>query len=695
MSLKRDSYIIGSGLTHDGSVCLMKNGSILVAVEKERITRLKHDGLNDADAIDYCLHAAGITLHDIDLVVQNSNYGFFEYGNGHYHGPRHFTSTLDVPVVTISHHLAHAYYGIGSSPYDQSAVLVLDGCGSLYDECIDLKDALILPDNIPHDLLHLYVEKDSFYHYHNNQLSTICKDFSPFGLVLKEYPMHPTSAMHSIGGVYASITAYCFANGDDTGKLMGLAPYGKPGVYDYSIFELKNGRVFVNYDWMKTFRQPVRSQADFWNNFQYYADIAYWAQKETERAILYLIRSRKELTDADNLCYTGGVALNAVANAKILKENIFKNVYFTPAAGDNGLAIGCAYYGWLEVLKRERIKHNGSSCFGKVYSAGQIKTEISNFVLPDKLSGKLFIDTFFEHLPFFFRKEETDKEQFCMQFVISGVGNFSFLITPGKVSVNEDASLQADCVFYADSITFINAVNDSATFFKSKQKGNTFILGDFGYFLRVIRMEELVATTRKLSQEQPAFKKIHFSEESDVFAATARLLADGKVIGWFQDGCEFGPRALGNRSILADPRKAGVQKFINNKVKFREDFRPFAPAVLKEHVSDYFEFEGDSPYMILVAPVKQEWKDKIAGVVHVDNSCRIQTVTSESSPKFYQLIREFKSLTDIPVLLNTSFNKKGMPIVETPSQALSYFFECALDCLVIDNYIITKELNEA
>ena len=184
--------------------------------------------------------------------------------------------------------------------------------------------------------------------------------------------------------------------------------------------------------------------------------------------------------------------------------------------------------------------------------------------------------------------------------------------------------------------------------------------------------------------------KVHFTKEKNVVELAARLLAEGKTLGWFQGGSEFGPSALGHRSILADPRRKDIQQFINAQVKFREDFRPFAPAVLLEDVSTYFQFKGESPYMIMVAQVQPEWKDKIPGVVHQDNSCRIQTVTPDWNERYHALLHRFRELTGIGVLLNTSFNRRKMPIVETPEEAIRFFFECALDCLVIDDYVVYK-----
>jgi carbamoyltransferase len=223
-----------------------------------------------------------------------------------------------------------------------------------------------------------------------------------------------------------------------------------------------------------------------------------------------------------------------------------------------------------------------------------------------------------------------------------------------------------------------------------RREQKLFLSGDLNYFLNAVTITGLSQFLDTLSAKNSGIKKLCFKEEENVYAETAKLLAEGKVIGWFQDGCEFGPRALGNRSILADPRKKDVRTFINNKIKFREDFRPFSPAVLKEFTTEYFDFTGDSPFMILIIPVKENFAETIPGVVHVDSTARIQTVTEQSNNKFHKLISEFNRITGVPMLLNTSFNKKGAPIVETPVQALNYFFECALDVLVIDKFIIHK-----
>jgi carbamoyltransferase len=605
--MKRHSYVLGTAVSHDGSSCLLKDGEICVAIEKERLTRLKHDGGNDTATIQYCLDAEGITIHDLDLIVQNANFGTFQYGSQYFRGHRLFSEEDEIPIVTISHHLAHAYSTIGTCPFDTFNVLVMDGCGNPYDECIDLDGA-----NIPGQSelrLHpeLYVEKDSYYRFNGAGCIPLIKDFSEWGYLFRDYPMHPRLSRHSIGGLYAAVSVYCFGSMDDPGKLMGLGPYGRPGRFREEIFEYRDGRVFVNYDWMEKYRHPARSYDDFKKGFQYYADIAFGVQQEVEKAILYIVSSRLEAHPAENLCYSGGTALNAVANAKIQDCCPIKNFYIEPAAGDNGLALGCAFYGWLGILKRERVRHNGSTCFGITYPASLIGEDLDSFIPAHD----------------------------------AGTG-----------SVNQ----------------------------RGGRPGN-----------RTRRMGEAGSPVAESAEANVAVASlVNYRISDDPVAETAKLLADGAIIGWFQGGSEFGPRALGHRSILADPRKPEVREFINARIKFREDFRPFAPSVLREDVGQYFKKARVSPYMILVDEVREEYKSLIAGVVHVNNTCRVQTVMADWNPIYYSLLQEFKKITGLSILLNTSFNRKGMPIVETPFDALDFFYSCQLDYLVMGNYIVSK-----
>jgi carbamoyltransferase len=351
-------YVIGTGLSHDSSVCLLADGKVVLGIEKERLTRRKHDSGNDSVAMQYVLDKAGITLGDVALVVQNENFGMFRKGNSEYRKePRLLTDATR--VVTISHHLAHAYSAFGPSGFDQASVLVIDGCGNAYEDCIDLLPGTLL-EKVGSGIEHIYFEKDSYYTSRDGVLHAVAKDFSCWGA--REWLVNPPTTLHSIGGVYEAFSQYVFSDFSDSGKLMGLAPYGKPGRFGLSLFDLCDGQVLVRRDTLREFTFPAKSRSALNADFEYYADVAHWVQMEIERALLYVVRDRYERCPSRNLAYAGGVALNAVANSRILRETGFENLYIQPAAGDNGLAIGCAYYGWLEVLGQERV-HGGASTY--------------------------------------------------------------------------------------------------------------------------------------------------------------------------------------------------------------------------------------------------------------------------------------------------------------------------------------------
>jgi carbamoyltransferase len=263
----------------------------------------------------------------------------------------------------------------------------------------------------------------------------------------------------------------------------------------------------------------------------------------------------------------GGVALNCVANGRVAREAGFENVWIQPAAGDDGIAIGCAYYGWLEILKRRRDFVMEHSYVGKPYSDQEAARELQKFLV----------------------------------------------------------RIQVDAV-----------------------------------------------------------------KSENVCRDTAKLLADQKVIGWFQDRSEFGPRALGNRSLIADPRKPEMKDILNSRVKHRQAFRPFAPIVLAERMKEVFEGDEDSPFMLIAKPVRPEWRDKIPAIVHVDGTARVQTVREQTNPMLYRLLKEFEALTGVPVLINTSFNIKGEPIVETPQDAVNCFLNTGVDHLVMHDTIVSK-----
>lgn len=567
--MNKPTYVLGTGLSHDGSSCLMRDGEIVVGIEKERITRKKHDGFNDKLTLEYCLEAEGISWGDVDLLVENNTKNRFELEDQRLRLGRDIPEF--VPRVNISHHLAHAYSAAGASPFSETTVVVIDGRGSSLDNCVEVTPRVLPSDvrSVPTNYLDELFEKASVYFFQDGRMETVFKDFSPLlsgSFDRVTFPLAPPTMEHSVGEFYGGVSHYVFGKNFQEGKLMGLAPYGRPGAFVGDGFVLRDGRAFVNYG------DPSNVSSELYGGFyerperfQTYSDLAYWAQQEVEKALLYLVRAAHSLAPSANLSYAGGLALNAVANRRLFKETPFDNIFIQSAAGDNGIALGCCYYGWLEVLKRGPVEHNGMSAFGRRYDAERCSAAVS--------------------------------------------------------------SLGSACTV---------------------------------------------------------------TEPESIAGAAAELLAGGSVVGWFQGPSEFGPRALGFRSILADPRRAEMQDFINREVKLREDFRPFAPSVTEEDAAVYFEDEFESPYMILVMKTRPEWRGRIPAVVHRDGTARVQTVSQRMNPLYHSLLKEFQRFSGIPVLLNTSFNRRGMPIVETPEQAVKFFIESELHALALGRYLVTK-----
>ena len=693
--MKKHTYVLGTGLSHDGSACLLKDGKVCVAIEKERITRVKHDGLNDTLSIKYCLEHEGITVNDLDLVVQSALYGgCLDRGNGYFQGKRFFQDHVDVPVITISHHLAHAYSTIGRCPFgDAFDILVIDGSGSPYSECIDLAGACVPEQSKIHsDISHLYFEKDSYYRFEEGTLRPLYKDFAAYGHFYKAQ-VTQTYVMHSIGSLYQAISNYCFRNQMDTGKLMGLGPYGKKGVYQERVFDLQDGRVFINHEWLKTLDRPARSYEEFRRNFQYYADIACHVQQELERAILYTVDGRLKISHTGNLCYAGGVALNAVANNEILSKTNVRNLYIQPAAGDNGIALGCAYYGWYEELRKKRTATcHQSTCFGKPYSVSHIERTLQSFTNkyhPDNLTTQ--IDNFFS-LFSDYQVKKTGKDEAVIRFEIIDYCHYDVLLNSDGVTCSKNSCLAPTCTVWIDKKQLVTVALTPVYFNTLLNLGRIKVTNSrhLQMLISTVDFEKMAEDPRIHSHQKRYSITGKYRRLSNYVEKTAELLAEGKVIGWFQDGSEFGPRALGRRSILADPRNKNVRDYINSEIKFREDFRPFAPAVLREEVGTYFKTDRESPYMVLVDYIKEDWHDRLKSIVHENNTSRIQTVTECWNPKFYHLLQAFKRITGLPMLLNTSFNCKGMPIVETPAEALDFFHFCKLDYLVMDEFIIEK-----
>jgi carbamoyltransferase len=574
--MAKHRYILGlNTYDHDVSACLLRDGEIAYAIEKERITREKHATGFYQEVIEYCLQAEGIGLHDVELVVSNCYIlpvpemedrliyqdmpGFLpEYERQD--ARRHpLFRARNGKVAAISHHLSHAYSAFAVSPFEEGAIMIVDGVGSYRSDVMESYP----PEDGGSPLAR---ESESYYTFKGTRLDCIKKVWMEpdRGFLSDEFTNMP-----GLGALYSRASTYVFGDWNKCGELMGLAPYGRREQFP-SLMSIEDNKLTVP-RWSAEFDQPyIPDSEGKWEaspSMKHWEDLAWRVQDDTEKVLLARARWLRETTGAKNLCVAGGVALNCVANGRIAREAGFDNVWIQPAAGDNGIAIGCAYYGLHEVQKQPR-----------------------RYVMKHSYTGRNY----------------------------------------------DDREVEA-------------------------------------------------ATQRTLVKAQT-----NAVRSDDICRDTAKLLADQKVIGWFQGRSEYGPRALGNRSIIADPRRAEMKDILNSRVKHRQPFRPFAPLVLAERCKEIFEGEEDSPFMLIAKPVRPEWRDRIPAIVHVDGTARVQTVTEDTNPILYRLLKEFEALTGVPVLLNTSFNVKGEPIVETPRDAMACFINTGIDHLILHDRIVSK-----
>ena len=561
------SHVLGiSCFYHDSAAALLRDGEIVAACQEERLSRKKHDSGFPARAIRYVLREAGISPEQLDAV------GFYDkpllkfermlstYVATFPRSFNQFRRALPVwikeklwvpsiirkelrpyagPIYFAEHHMSHAASCFLPSPFEEAAILTVDGVG----EWATASFAVGKGTDI-----------------------RIFKEI--------RFP-------HSLGLLYSAFTYYLgFKVNSAEYKVMGLAPYGKPVHYDRILSEMvhlnddgsfKLNMDYFSYDYGLTmtngafndfFGGPPRKPETWMNEREF--DIAASVQKVCEEVVLRMVNHIHRETGLSNLCMAGGVALNCVANGRVIRETPFKNLFVQPAAGDAGGAVGVAHYIHNTLKGRPRGRPWSHAYLGPAYSDAEIRQ-------------------------------------------------------------------------YLDG--------------------------------HAVKYREL--------------------PRAELLAESARLLADGNVIGWFQGRMEFGPRALGGRSILADPRDPKMRDTLNMKIKFREGFRPFAPSVLADKASEWFDIEAESPYMLLVAQVR-EGKRVIPSVTHVDNSARLQTVTRYSSPLYYDLIEQFASITGVPVIINTSFNVRGEPIVCTPHDAYLCFMRTNMDHLVLGPYLLDK-----
>ena len=595
-------FILGiSCYYHDSAATLLKDGEIIAAAQEERFTRKKQDSSFPFNAILYCLSTQNISLVDVtEVVYYEKPLLTFErlletYLSTAPRGGRSFVSamqvwlkeklflksqlkknlkqvqeslgshTTDIPNLLFSeHHLSHAAAAFYPSPYEEAAILCMDGVGE-------------------------WATTSAW-----------------IGKGKSIQPLWEISFPHSLGLLYSAFTYYCgFKVNSGEYKLMGLAPYGEPkyvnkikdklidikedGTFrlDISFFKFHRGFRMTGRKFHNIFGRPPRKAET--ELTQFHMDIAASIQVVTEEIVLKLSKTMRQETGIKNLCLSGGVALNCVANGKLLQEKIFDDIWIQPASGDAGSALGAALVGWHQHQEQERV-----------------------------------VDT-----------------------------------------------------------------NDSM---KGTYLGPEFSNDDITQYLEQIHAP------------------FHTHSDPDLFERLADELEKGHVIGWFNGPMEFGPRALGGRSIIGDPRNQKMQSVMNLKIKYRESFRPFAPSVLEEDVNNQFEMNAKSPYMLLVAPVKKELckqmteeEDKLFGIeklniprsslpaiTHVDYSARVQTVCARTNPRYYNLISAFKRKTGCPTIVNTSFNVRGEPIVCTPQDAYRCFMRTEMDVLVLQNQILFK-----
>jgi len=589
-----------SAYYHDSAAVLLVDGQIKAATHEERFSRIKHDASFPSNAIEYSLAENQLSLDEIDYIVYYEKpFIKFERLLETYlsYAPRGLNSFLHaipvwikeklflkttlskelnklsgaspdrtLPLMFTDHHQSHAGSAFFPSPFQNAAVLCLDGVGEW--------------------------TTSSVWSGQDNTLT----------------PLWEIRFPHSLGLLYSAFTYYTgFKVNSGEYKLMGLAPYGEPkyvGRIEDHLIDIKpDGTFRLNMDYFnyaagltmtnerfnRLFNGPPRQPETALTQKE--MDIAKSIQTVAEKIVLKLSATIKKETGHNHLCLAGGVALNCVANGKLQNSNLFDHIWVQPASGDAGGALGSALCIWHEYLENERACNSQSDKMQGAYlGPGFSKNQIKSFL---------------------------DRKQTMYEYL----------------------------------------------------------------------------------------------DEKHLFSKTAQLLKDGQVCGWFQGRMEYGPRALGNRSILGDPRSAGMQSVINSKIKFRESFRPFAPAVKSDKSNEWFDGRNDSPYMLMVSHILDEKKEhesdrenspgglekikikrsQIPAVTHVDYSARIQTVHKNTNPRFYQLIDAFEHLTDCPVLVNTSFNVRGEPIVCSPEEAFRCFMQTQMDYLIMGNFLLAKK----
>jgi len=582
---------------HDAAASLLVDGQLVAAAEEERFTRKKHDFDYPKNAIQFCLDQAGLKGTDLDYVV------FFEKPFRKFDRilatvlqtyPKSWkvfresmitwvldklwvASTLQmelgVPkekVLFSDHHLSHAASAFLCSPFEESAILTVDGVGEWVTTTtgVGRGNHIQLDQQIefPHSIGLLYSAFTAFLGFEVNEGEYKVMGMAPYGQPRYVDKVWKVVKQNQDGSFSLDMDYFCFHHSTEktfNGKFSGL--FGAPRDPKMLFFTESTG-------FPKYFGNPPSNLGELNKVNQHYADIAASIQQVTEDLLVGMAKSLQKRTGMKKLCIAGGVGLNSVANTRILNEAGFDHLYVQPAAGDGGGSLGAALWAYNTLLGKPRTFRMDHAFWGREYTAGEV--------------------------------------------------------------------------------------------------------GDF-------------LTGNKINHEV-------IDDEDQLLDHVVRRLAEGKVIGWYQGRFEWGPRALGNRSIIADPGNPEMKDIVNSKIKFREPYRPFAPSILAECTEKYFELpQATSHYparfMLYVVPVKENQKAALPAITHVDGTGRLQTVFRKENPRYYRLIERFGQATGVPVILNTSFNLKGEPVVTTPANAFSTFSKSEMDCLVMGNHVVEKD----
>ena len=581
---------------HDAAAVLLRDGQLIAAAEEERFSRIKHDYEFPKHAIEYCLEEGGIKGQDLDYVVYfekpfrkldrilltslqtyPKSWKVFRESMLTWMLDKLWVGSTIESEIGVSqdkvlfsdHHLSHAASAYLCSPYDEAAILTVDGVGEWVTATYGVgkgNDIRLLKQmDFPHSIGLLYSAFTAFLGFQVNEGEYKVMGMAPYGQPRYVDKVWKVVNQNSDGSFSLDMDYFCFHHSTEktfNGKFVDL--FGPPREPEVHFFT--DGTGFPKY-----FGEKPSNYAELARENQHYADIAASIQKVTEELLVCMAKNLHKMTGMSKLCIAGGVGLNSVANTRILNETGFDGLFVQPAAGDGGGALGAALWAYNSLLGKPRNFRMDHAYWGRHYSPGEIKD---------------FLDT--SHIPY-------------------------------KVYENEDQLLD-----------------------------------------RVVDR-----------------------------------LTNEKVIGWYQGRFEWGPRALGNRSILADPRSHQMKDIVNAKIKFREPYRPFAPSVLADRAGCYFELKNPEShyparYMLYVVPVKQDKQEVLPAITHVDGTGRLQTVFRETNPRYAGLIDRFGQATGVPVILNTSFNLRGEPIVTTPANAFSTFSKSEMDLLVMENFIVDK-----